>query len=265
MAPNDLSSFLVTEFNPLPGAVREALSGGPAPGETALPFPDRDRLLESEASPLETGYARLPDGQLYVAVRHELPGVTCAMIDWWFAWHGTDERYRLWHPKDHKKACWKGPGPEPDSGKPYAFAGHTSFVEESLNGGEVLPLAIRFLRPEAFFSAGAWRRYAVEGRHRMAVCARSGPADRPVEAGHLVHLVHETPEGCVMRSRFWLGDMKVEGPGAPLGLLLNRPFVRKRMFPTNLGENLLVHCAQEMGHFASFLPRLYRAERPPRE
>ncbi len=261
MPHEDLSEFMLPEFDALTAEVQRALDRSPAPAGAGLPFSRREELLHSETSDLETGYARLPDGMLYLAVRHELPGVSCEMINWWFAWHGTDERYQLWHPKDHKRACWKEPGPDDDPNEPYAFVGHTSLVEESLNGGPVLPLVIRFRNPEDFFPPGAWRRFT-ESRSSasrpFAVCARSGPKNPPIEAGHLVHLITDTPEGCVMRSRFWMGDMKAEGLRAPLGWLTNLPLVRTRMFPDDLGRNLLVHCAREMGHFPAFLPSLYK-------
>ncbi len=261
MPRENLAEFMVREFDALTPEVQGAQDRGPAPAEAALPFSRREELLQSGTSDLETGYARIPDGMLYVAVRHELPGVSCAMINWWFAWHGTDERYQLWHPKDHKRARWKGPGPGGDPAESYAFVGHTSLVEESLNGGPVLPLVIRFRGPEDFFPPGAWSRFVnsrPSGSRPLAVCARSGSLSPPMEAGHLVHLVTDTAEGCVMRSRFWLGDMKGHGLRAPLGWLTNLPRVRARTFPDDLGRNLLVHCAREMGHFPSFLPSPYK-------
>jgi len=37
-----------------------------------------------------------------LVVDHELRGVTPEMIDWWWSHIETTERYKLWHPKDHK-------------------------------------------------------------------------------------------------------------------------------------------------------------------
>ena len=77
--------------------------------------------------------------------------------------------------------------------------------------------------------------------------------------GQLIHLIRETDEGCEMRSRFWLGDIEVtwfrkEG-------LVNRmarsKSIAKRVVPLELGRDMLVHCASEMNHLASFLPELY--------
>ena len=64
-----------------------------------------------------------------------------------------------------------------------------------------------------------------------------------------------------MRSRFWLGDVRVRLPliGGPLSRLANLPPMRRRVMPDRLGLDLLVHCAEEMNHLARFLPALYRA------
>jgi DAPG hydrolase PhiG domain len=53
---------------------------------------------------METGYSRLDNGMLYIAALTDMPGVTGAMIDWWFSWHDTDKAYTLWHPRDHISA-----------------------------------------------------------------------------------------------------------------------------------------------------------------
>jgi len=42
-------------------------------------------------------------------VDHELTGVTPEMIDWWWDNIDNTERYKLWHPKDHKSFIWENP------------------------------------------------------------------------------------------------------------------------------------------------------------
>ncbi len=41
-----------------------------------------------------------------LVVEHILPGVTPEMIDWWWP-NITKERYKLWHPNDHKSFEWE--------------------------------------------------------------------------------------------------------------------------------------------------------------
>ena len=42
-----------------------------------------------------------------LVVEHELHGVTPEMIDWWWDNINTTERYKLWHPEDHKSFEWE--------------------------------------------------------------------------------------------------------------------------------------------------------------
>lgn len=58
-------------------------------------------LLQPEPLPLETGYERLPDGVLHVAVRTDMHNCTGEMFEWWFRWRCDTQKYTWWHPVDH--------------------------------------------------------------------------------------------------------------------------------------------------------------------
>lgn len=66
--------------------VAEAVLHGEQPGELGFGLEDADRLLEPGYLPLESGFARLSTGQVHVAVRTQMPGVTGAMFEWWMGW-----------------------------------------------------------------------------------------------------------------------------------------------------------------------------------
>jgi hypothetical protein len=74
-----------------------------------------------------------------------------------------------------------------------------------------------------------------------------------VWAGHLIHLVRDTPYGCEMHSRFWLGDFD------PPALAPSRE-ARIALMPDHIGPALQRHCQEEMGYLAGFLPALYARE-----
>ena len=57
--------------------------------------------------------------------------------------------------------------------------------------------------------------------------------------GRLFHLVHETPEGCVMRSRFWLGESD------PVQSRKPPPEVLKEKVPDAFGSGLFAHCCEK--------------------
>ena len=103
LAQSPYASFYRDEFAPLPEHVKEALlTGGQA--YELFPLVDHaDELLEPGYWPLETGFGLGPDGSVQVFVLTQMPKVTPAMWDWWFAWHGSEaQRYKLWHPRAHK-------------------------------------------------------------------------------------------------------------------------------------------------------------------
>jgi hypothetical protein len=85
-----------------------------------------------------------------------------------------------------------------------------------------------------------------------------------VSFGRLIHLIRETPDGCEMRSRFWLGKVRIQG--VPAARLLSKAtgsrFVAKRAVPITQGRDMVVHCAAEMNHLASFLPALHADHHP---
>ena len=93
---------------------------------------------------------------------------------------------------------------------------------------------------------------------QVAICARLGSPDLPVDVGWLIHHVRPTPGGSEMRSRFWMGGAMVQVRARNSGIRLADRVVRPvaaRMLPDP--RDLLVHCAQEMNHLAGFLPELH--------
>jgi hypothetical protein len=207
---------------------------------------DAPRMLQETESELENGFGFQDDDSLHVAIRTEMPGVSPAMIDWWFGWHGSEpQRYKLWHPRAHLHAQWA------DGGQESHYLGRVSFVDEYI-GSTLRHAAIHFLPPAEL----GFDKHALAAA--TAVCARVGLADSPVDAGYLVHHVRRIDGGSEMRSRFWLGGKAARVTiGFGVGELAVR--IARRVLKPSIddGRNLLVHCSQEMSHLASFLPRLH--------
>ncbi|MCP5055657.1 MAG: hypothetical protein GY937_02910 [bacterium] len=252
--------FFRWELDPLPEHVERVLGQGESDPSDVLPRSEVNRLLEPGYLPLETGWASLPDGTAHVAVLTQFPGATGEMIDWWFGWHGDEtERYKLWHPQAHLFTQWRYERSD-DSGLTdrQRYIGNTSYVDEYV-GPAVHRLAISFHEPRHF---GLAEESFKEAGVSTAVCARVGFSDRPVDTGYLIHLMRETPEGCEMRSRFWLGEAHLRNlrEENPIDRALGTRFVRGLLLPRRLARDLLIHCAEEMNHLASFLPALFAQE-----
>ncbi|AQT78152.1 hypothetical protein B1R94_01225 [Mycolicibacterium litorale] len=231
------------QMQPLPGHVVVALDHGPQADQTLLGFDSAATLLDEGYQQTENGYGTLRGGGFQVSVRTDMPGVTPAMWDWWFGWHGSDSRrYKLWHPRAHASARW---GDEDADGR---WVGRTSIIEEYL-GSSYAKAAIQFLEPSALGLD------ADRLGDSVAVCARLGSSEVPVDIGWFIHHIRATADGAEMRSRFWMG-----GPytgvrrGNRLADSVIRPIAAHQLPDP---RDLLVHCAQEMNHLAAFLPALH--------
>ena len=234
------ADFFQPEMARLPGHIVDALHHGPQAEPTLAAFDDVPQLLDAGYQQTENGYGVLRDGGMQVSVRTDMPGVTPQMWTWWFGWHGSDSRrYKLWHPRAHVSAQWSDGGGDGD------YVGRTSVVQEYLGSSFSRP-AIQFVEPSTL---------GLKPADAVAICARLGSADIPVDVGWLVHHVRPTPGGAEMRSRFWMGGRHVAlRSGKSLADRALRLFAARQLPDP---RDLLVHCAQEMNHLAGFLPALY--------
>jgi hypothetical protein len=219
---------------------------------TSAPSPlllrETSLLLSHPELPLENGYALNSDGMYHVACSTPMPGVTGAMIDWWFGYITTTEQYKQWHPMDHVYSTWAGP-----HGDSKYIGGH-HLVKEYI-GTQLQQLRISFKDPSVYFGPG-WKADFEKAGVETAVCARvalwTGIGTWGLNTGHVIHLVQKDPNGngVIMRSRFWLGDV----PGIVFAT------IRAGLVPEEAAKGLEKHCREEMSNLATFLPELYQSE-----
>jgi hypothetical protein len=252
-ANTPFGKFFKPEMAPLPAHVVEALQHGPQGGMAMSAFEHAAGVAEQGYQQTENGYAVLEDGSYQVSVRTDMPGVTPAMWSWWFGWHGCDtRRYKLWHPRAHLSAAWKDGD---DTGRQGArrYIGRWSIISEYI-GSTMLNGAIQFVEPAELGCPP-------DGDDAVAICARLGSSDAPVDVGWFIHHIRSTANGAEMRSRFWMGGPHIavrKAPGVASKAL--RPVASRLLGdPVASGRNLLVHCAQEMNHLAGCLPELHAA------
>jgi hypothetical protein len=204
-------------------------------------------LFEPGYLPFESGYADLGDGRKVVAALTRMPGCRAKMVDWWFSWLGGTDQYKLWHPRDHLFSDWENR----IDGK---YIGGAHLVHEYLAGpsGPVYRLRIGFHDPAELFDAGKYR-----ASDAVAVCARIGDLDHPVDFARMTHFVRDTDYGCEMRSRFWLGIFASRDPKITISEERARE-LRQANVNDELARRLHQHCVEEMGYLAEILPPLYR-------
>ncbi len=197
---------------------------------------DANDLLKPGYLPLESGYVRLENGQMHVACWTTMLGCNSQMVGWWLGYPKSTEDYKLWHPTAHVSSDWSVD----------EATGHGTHLAQEYIGGELQKVKISFREPGEYFDVKR-----LEAAHLgLVVCARTGPLEAPIWAGHLIHICRDTDYGCEMRSRFWVGDFD------PPEVAPDRE-ARIRLVPDSLGPGLLQHCHEEMSYLAGFLPEFY--------
>jgi hypothetical protein len=251
---SELEAYLDRPMDPPELDVLAAIERGPIDPAEALGRDDLERLLDPAPLPSETGWCTLPDGVAYVAVRTPMPGVSGAMVDWWFDWHPADDlRYRIWHPRAH----FANSVERPSAPGAKAHWGTVHHPVEDVGVGRVRA-RIAFAAPSELGMASD---HLDDPAVATIVCGWAGDDDRRVRHTPMVHAFLNEPDGVVLRSRFWLGAALrpyLPAPvAAPLALALNNGFVRRRTLPDGLPRALARHCAEEYANLGALLPELY--------
>ena len=201
---------------------------------------DAHRLLNENPQEFEEGWKRLPSGIGYVAARTEMPKCSGRMVQSWFEDLRTTEQYKSWFPEEHIYFRTNRPK------QTRSIIGDTQIIHERLGTDAVLKLKLKFRDPSELLDTDRFSEQGITA----AVLARGGPQHLPLWTGNVLHLVHDTDQGCVMRSRFWMGDVS---PAIPVlsGL------IRKDMTSDAALTGLYEHCKTEMANLAGLLPALY--------
>ncbi len=249
LARSPYARFYNPDLEALQPQVAEALLVGSQAHELLAPAAHAASMIEESYWPVETGYARPPDGSIRVFCLTKMPRVTPQMWDWWFGWHGCEaQRYKLWHPKAHVNAEWA------DGRSDKSYIGRISHITEYL-GPKLVKGAIGFVAP----SVMGFDEARLARQNEVVICARVGLPDAPLKAGWLLHQLRAVEGGSEMRSRMWMGGENValgDSPGKlARGIVKGLRPVAAMLLPSP--ADLLVHNAQEMAHLAGFLPELF--------
>lgn len=234
-----------------PVRMTEALARGVTLADA--PFVAFARMTDPGGDRVEDGVWRHPDGTMTVACTTPMPGVSARMWDWWFGWHSlSSARYRLWHPSAHVRSQLAQDRRHLPIGRP-RYLGNISAVDEYI-GPQMTRLEIAFV-PLADFGLDE---RAVDALG-TAICANVSLRKERMQTGQLVHLIEDTADGCIMHSRFHLGQLNSQVPvaGPLLNLLLNRPGPRRKLANDGVALALLQHCYEEMHHLAWILSDLH--------
>ena len=218
---------------------------------------DISRLLDPGNFAVETGWGMMENGAGYIAVRHEMPGVTVEMIDWWFAWHALEPlRYRIWYPPCHLGIGlddWARPKlldpVVPVRDKCRHVIHH---VTEDVGLG-VEHIDIHFLKPEEMgFDMSRFVPPNV-GTFVGGFGFSQGedtPPGMPPAPAIMCHFIRETDGGVEWRTRFWMGYTIMNG--RPVCML--PPGIR---IPEEAPYGLANHNVYEYGRLKALLPQIF--------
>lgn len=216
--------------------------------QAAWDLPQVADMLNPAPLMLEMGVTRTGDGRLVAAARADLPGCKGEMIDWWFRFFETTEHLKWWHPADHKKHD----GWDSQWQRRKNYIGATINAVEALGDIPATAARIKFHHPADFFGAEPYQQAQAQGWVSAAVCGCIGFGDEvaldddanPLD-GRMIHVVRDTAWGCVLRSRFILGESSSDA---------------EQPLPDAIGLGLMQHCHCEFTSLSKFLPSLFYAE-----
>lgn len=180
-------------------------------------FENINQLLEPGHLPMETGYCRLSDGSMYVAVLTRMSGCKSRWVEWWFKHETQKERMR------DKKSTGEKTLPMNKTNGDYDF--HADYQGRYVMEKRMPNISFKVVNPDEYFDASKLK----ESRTRVVLVGHRFTTDGNL-FGHTVHLARDTSYGCEMRSNFWLYNSTEEK-------------ARARM----------EHCIEDMGSLADFL------------
>ncbi|MEP3050993.1 MAG: hypothetical protein ABJP48_07805 [Erythrobacter sp.] len=216
---------------------------------------DRDTsgVLAQGYAGFETGSERQANGVYKVRALTRMPGVKAEMVRWWFAdYMQTTEHYKMWHPTAHIWMDW-------ENKTPGEIIGAAHLVHETIGPDPTVhKLRIQFVEPTDYLLD--WE----DGPGKVAICARAGALEEPMNFSTLCHIVRDTEFGAEMRSVFWMGHVSKRDGNENIfsieGLAANTWLARRLLIRQEFADNLMTHAIEEMGTLSDFLPELHAAE-----
>lgn len=246
------AKYFYKELAEIPISDINKVNKGPVDSSLALSIDQRDELMKPGYLPTETGYTVMPDGSGFAATLVKMPGVTPAMLDWWFNWHPLEGlRYAMWCPVAHTNISVKDRSVHLDSsGIPLKERnyGRTHYPVEGFNVAQADTVRIEFFSPEDF---GLDMKLFKAPNIARAYCANCIIHAMGVPFNVFFHAVREVEGGVEFRSRYWIWKTMKDG------VIKNVRFPKIHKM-SDLARNNCLHSLTEYNNLASFLPELYK-------
>ncbi|MFC0142529.1 DAPG hydrolase family protein [Erwinia mallotivora] len=245
-----------------------ATQNGPLPPEkTFPPVPECLNSLFTELSHFPRAvYGVADDGEQGITTcnvtRHFMPGVTVAMMEWWFLWHVAEkERYSLWFPYAHVDNSVADPQRLNDPHLRYAekLYGNPNHIIEYI-GDTKLDAIIHFTDPVAL---GIDKALLERHNLRFSASGWATQADRPDIANTLMlHIGRDVAGGFELYSCYFIGIhqqfSRISGLPQPDVRATAEAAGMNRQTLEALSYEMAVHDMTEFTQLGRMLPQLYR-------
>jgi transposase-like protein len=151
-----------------------------------------EQLLHPGYLPFESGYYRLSNEQMFLAVFTRMPGCKAKWVQWWYQHFLND-----------------AVDPEPDRSALLARIGKSAFehLTQARRYGRYMSeskskkLQFTLVNPRKYFDL----KKIDESGVGAVICAHSLFPDNTIDR-YVIHVLRDTDYGCEMRSRFWINN-----------------------------------------------------------
>ena len=216
----------------------------------ALKMENMNDILDPGYDVDDVGYCVLPDGTGYIGQTYLFEGSTREMFMWWWCWKGLEDlRFKIWYPGIHLHTKMSrehiAKRLDPDLSFEEKLYNTANLSTELLVRGDSEPdsTMMYFVAPSDF----GFDMSRCDQEEVSIVAGFSGKIDAPFPTGSSVRLCRDTPQGLFIRLYQWLGK-----------ITLNNRFIKMPYKPSLPRlKDLSLHCAEEYGRLAPFLPQIF--------
>jgi transposase-like protein len=160
-------------------------------------FENINDLLEPGYLSMETGYRRLANGQMYIAVLTQMPGCKTRWLDWWF---------KNYHLKKGIENRLENVEQFKSSKKKHKIKGiEAEYSGKYLMDQKISKYKFRLIDPAKYFDEDKLK----ENKSCSIICVDTFYSNETL-SGHSVSIARNTEYGCEIRRHLWLDDCTEE-------------------------------------------------------
>jgi transposase-like protein len=160
-------------------------------------FENVNELLGPGYSALETGFTRLPNGQMYIAVLTRMPECNIRWLDWWFK---NYDQMNYIKRSANTASIDRFHQTKGGMAQNYIYEHNDRYVKDMKSSG----LTFKLVEPATYLDASK-----LKTSKMLIECVDVYQSDQTPH-GHIIKLARNTNYGCEAKTHFWLNDCTEE-------------------------------------------------------